>query len=137
DVAGWGEWTGDAGKILQPLSALVLAAGYSSAIVLAFQHGRGRAFFDLFRPVGQMALTNYLIQGLAYGLVLFGVGPGLALAGRIGSAAMVGTCVAFFVAQWRFSRWWLAHYRFGPMEWLWRWLAYGARPELKSRGALA
>jgi uncharacterized protein len=125
---GWGEWTGTAGHIMHPFSALVLAAGYSSAIVLAFQGGRGRAFFDLFRPVGQMALTNYLVQGFAYGFVLSGVGPGLGLVGQIGTTAVVAVCIAFFAAQIAFSHWWLARYRFGPMEWLWRWLTYGARP---------
>jgi uncharacterized protein len=124
----WSEWTVDAGKILHPLSTLVLAAGYSSAIVIAFQGGKGKAFLDLFRPVGQMALTNYLVQGFAYAVVLFGVGPGLALAGRIGTSAIVAICIAFFAAQIAFSHWWLARYRFGPMEWLWRWLTYGARP---------
>jgi len=130
----WGEWTDAAGHIMHPLTALVLAAGYSSAIVLAFQGGRGRAFFDLFRPVGQMALTNYLVQGFAYGFVLAGVGPGLGLAGRIGSTAVVAVCIAFFAAQIAFSRWWLARYRFGPMEWLWRWLTYGARPGFQRSG---
>jgi uncharacterized protein len=128
DFLGWGGWTADVGKVLPPLASLVLAAGYSSAIVLSFQGGRGRAFLDLFRPVGQMALTNYLVQGFAYAVVLFGVGPGLGLAGRIGATAIVALCVAFFAAQIALSHWWLARYRFGPMEWLWRWLTYGARP---------
>jgi uncharacterized protein len=128
DPLGWGEWTGGPAAIVQSLASLVLAAGYSSAIVIAFQDGRGRAFFGLLRPVGQMALTNYLIQGFAYAVVLFGIGPGLGLAGQIGSTAIVALCVAFFAAQIAFSHWWLARYRFGPMEWLWRWLTYGARP---------
>ena len=29
------------------------------------------------------------------------------------------------------SRWWLSRYRFGPMEWLWRWLTYGRRPTMQ------
>jgi len=25
-----------------------------------------------------------------------------------------------FAAQIAFSRWWMAHYRYGPLEWMWR-----------------
>lgn len=78
-----------------------------------------------------MALTNYLAQGLIYAFILFGVGPGLALAGRIGSATIFAICIAFFAAQTAFSHLWLARYRFGPMEWLWRALTYGERPPMR------
>lgn len=83
-----------------------------------------------------MALTNYLMQGLIYAFVLFGVGPGLALAGRIGTTAVVAICVAFFAFQTAFSHWWLARYRFGPMEWLWRTLTYGERPVMRRAAAV-
>lgn len=36
-----------------------------------------------------------------------------------------------------FSHWWLARYRFGPMEWLWRWLTYGTRPQFRRQVAVA
>jgi uncharacterized protein len=78
-----------------------------------------------------MALTNYLVQGFLYGLVLFGVGPGLGLAGRIGTSVVIPICLAFFGLQMAFSHWWLTRYRFGPMEWLWRTLTYGERPKFR------
>ena len=34
-------------------------------------------------------------------------------------------CAALFGAQMALSAWWLARYRFGPAEWLWRTLTYG------------
>lgn len=131
-LIGSGEGWRMLGGALRSPAALILVAGYASAIVVAYQQGAGRKFFGWFGPVGQMALTNYLVQGFIYAFVLFGVGPGLALAGRIGSTAVLAICIAFFAAQIVVSRLWMARYRFGPMEWLWRWLTYGgARPPMR------
>ena len=70
---------------LHLLAVPVLAAGYVAVIVVAFQGGRGRRLLAPFAAVGRMALTNYLTQSLVIGFVLFGIGPGLALAGKIGT----------------------------------------------------
>ena len=102
-----------------------------SGIVVALHTGLGKRLFRVFAPVGQMALTNYLAQGFIYAFVLFGVGPGLGLAGRIGTFAVVLISIAFFAFQVIFSHWWLARYRFGPLEWLWRTLTYGERPQMR------
>ncbi len=125
------------GQILRSPAALVLAAGYCAAIVVALHRSWGKRLFRPFGPVGQMALTNYLAQGLLYGFVMSGVGPGLALAGKIGSFAVLISCILFFALQVWFSHWWLARYRFGPMEWLWRALTYGERPPFRIAPAQA
>jgi len=118
-------------KSLRSPAALILAAGYCSGIVVALQAGWGQRIFGPFGAVGRMALTNYLAQGFLYAFVLFGAGPGLGLAGRIGSTAVVLTCLAFFAFQIVFSHWWLTRYRFGPMECMWRALTYGERPRFR------
>jgi len=132
----WGEDAETVGDILRSPAALLLAAGYASAIVVALHSGRGSRLWKSLAPVGQMALTNYLAQGLIYAFILFGVGPGLGLAGRIGSFAVVLISVAFFALQVALSNWWLARYRFGPMEWVWRTLTYGERPVMRRAVAL-
>jgi uncharacterized protein len=118
-------------EILRSPVALILAAGYCAGVLVALQRDWGRRLFGPFGAVGRMALTNYLAQGLIYAFVLFGVGPGLALAGRIGTTAVVLICIGFFAAQVAFSHWWLARYRFGPMEYVWRTLTYGERPPMR------
>lgn len=135
--APFGEGTKQLGDVLRSPAALLLAAGYASGIVVALHSGWGTRFWRMLAPVGQMALTNYLAQGFAYGFVLFGVGPGMALAGKIGSTAVLAICIAFFALQIAFSHWWLARYRFGPMEWLWRMLTYGGRPRMRRAGPAA
>ena len=119
------------GRALRSPAALILAAGYCAAILVALQKRWGRQMFGIFAPVGRIALTNYLIQGLLYSAVLYGPPLGLGLVGKIGSFSVLMMCIAFFAAQTAFSHWWLARYRFGPMEWLWRTLTYGERPGMR------
>ncbi len=76
-------------SLLRSPAALLLAAGYAAAISTALHGARGRRVWSPFAAVGRMALTNYLVQGFLYAFVLYGVGPGLGLTGRIGSAAIV------------------------------------------------
>ena len=119
------------GRVLRSPGALILAAGYCAGVVLALRKRWGRRLFGPFGAVGRMALTNYLAQGLIYAFVLTGVGPGLALDGKLGSFAILLICIAFFAFQMAYSHWWLARFRFGPMEWLWRALTYGERPRFR------
>ena len=125
------------GECLHLLAVPVLATGYVAALVVAFEGGRGRALLAPFGAVGRMALTNYLMQSLAIGFVLLGVGPGLALAGKIGTTAVAGIVVVSFALQIIFSRWWLSLFAYGPAEWVWRALTYGERPAMKLRPRLA
>jgi uncharacterized protein len=113
------------------ISVPVLAAGYVAALVVGYESGRLRHWLAPFAWTGRMALTNYLTQGLVIGFVLFGVGPGLALAGKAGTCLMAGIAVGVFALQMLFSRWWLSRYRFGPLEWVWRALTYGERPRMR------
>jgi len=106
----------------------VLALGYVSAVVALFHSPRGARLLAPFAWVGRMALTNYLTQSLVIGFVLFGVGPGLALAGRVGTCTLAGIVVLAYALQIVFSRWWLGRFAYGPAEWLWRALTYGKRP---------
>jgi len=118
---------------LHLLAVPVLAAGYVAGIVVAFQGGLGRRLLAPFAAVGRMALTNYIVQSLVIGFVLFGIGPGLALAGKIGATALSEIVVVVFIAQMAFSSWWLRHFAYGPAEWVWRALTYGEPPAMKNR----
>jgi uncharacterized protein len=136
DLPGEAEGWKTFADIIRSPAALILAAGYCAGIVVALRSGWGRRIFTPFGAVGRMALTNYLAQGFIYAFVMFGVGPGLGLAGKIGDFAVVFICLAYFSLQIVFSHWWLARYRFGPMEWVWRTLTYGERPMMRRQSPL-
>lgn len=129
----WDHWELVA-ECVHHLALPILSAGYLCAVVVGLHHPSVRSFLTPFAHVGRMALTNYVAQSFVIALVLFGVWPGLALAGRIGTTYLTLIVVVAFVLQILASRWWLARYAFGPLEWVWRGLTYGTWPALR-RGA--
>ena len=102
---------------LMSLGNLPLALGYLAVVVL-LATGPLHNALGLLAPAGRMALTNYLLQSVVGTLVFYGYGLGMW--GEIGRSGQVGIVLVVFVAQVAFSHWWLARFRFGPMEWLWR-----------------
>ena len=103
---------------------LALAFAYVSVLVLLFhRNATWSRRLGYLAPVGRMALTNYLTQSLLYLVLLTGLGFGLY--GEVGPAWCVALAFMIFAAQMALSRWWLARYRFGPAEWVWRSLTYG------------
>lgn len=110
-------------EILHRAGQLTLALGYSAGLVVLMQGERWRRLLSGLGDVGRMALTNYLMQSLVYLFVFYGFGLGLMRYG--GALTCLGIAVVTFALQIAFSRWWLARFRFGPAEWLWRSATYG------------
>ena len=50
-----------------------------------------------------------------------------------GPALVLPVAVAIFAAQVLMSAVWLRHFRFGPIEWLWRSLTYRKRQPMARR----
>jgi uncharacterized membrane protein YeiB len=110
---------------------LPACVGYIAAVVLLFQ-GRMRNWLALLAPVGRMALTNYILQSALGTLFFYGYGLGQWGMPR---AQQVLYVLVVFALQVLLSRWWLAKFRFGPMEWVWRWITYAKRPPLRVAAA--
>ena len=64
-----------------------------------------------------MALTNYLLQIAALDLLFSGYGAGL---GQIRPVVGLPFALGCFAVECAFSSAWLARFRLGPAEWLWR-----------------
>lgn len=110
-------------EILHRAGQLTLALGYGAGLVVLMQGVRGPRLLSGLGDVGRMALTNYLMQSLVYLFVFYGFGLGLMRYG--GALTCLAITVGTFALQIAFSRWWLARFRFGPLEWLWRSATYG------------
>jgi uncharacterized protein len=99
-----------------------LSAVYLSLVTLLFWRQPTRGLLAQLAPMGKMGLTTYLLQTV-FGLTLF-YGIGFGMLGHLGTAASVAAGIAFFVVQILISRWWMARFSMGPVEWLWRSLTY-------------
>lgn len=132
----WSHWFALA-RAAHAVSVPLLAAGYLCAIVVALHTVRGHRWLAPFADVGRMALSNYVAQSFVIGFVLFGIGPGLALAGRVGPAYLTLIVIVVYSIQVVASRWWLQRFRFGPLEWAWRGLTYGSFPEMRRTDVLS
>ena len=98
----------------------LLAAGYVAALMLAGPPLMARLASWL-APVGRMALSNYLLQSLLGTFLLQGWGMGWGAVLR--PVEMLALAGAIAAAQLVLSRCWLAYFRQGPVEALWRTLA--------------
>lgn len=80
---------------------------------------------------GRMALTNYLAQSLV-GLILFS-SIGFSRYETFAPSETFAIACAVFCCQTVVSWFWLRHYNFGPLEWVWRCLSYGKLLPLRKR----
>ncbi|NRD46283.1 DUF418 domain-containing protein [Corallococcus exiguus] len=110
-------------RTLREVGYLFMGCGYAAAFALLFQKERWRKVLGVLTPAGRMALTLYLTQSVI-SIALYD-GWGLGLVGHTPPSRTVLMCLGVFAAQVAFSHWWLARFRFGPVEWLWRSLTYG------------
>src|SRR5690606_14476625 len=109
-----------------------MALGYIGIVVLAWL--AGTRWLRVVAPAGRMALTNYLLQSVVGTLLFYDYGLGLW--GDVSRAGQTLLVFAVFALQVAASHWWLARFRFGPMEWLWRAFTYWQWPVMR-RAAIA
>jgi uncharacterized protein len=100
---------------------LALSAFYLLALVAIGTSPTLQRFVRPFQQLGRMSLSNYLLQSVAMMLLLHG--PGLRLAGSIGTATTAVIAAAVYAAQVAFSTLWLRYRSIGPAEKFWRRLA--------------
>ncbi|MFB4276994.1 DUF418 domain-containing protein [Nonomuraea sp. MTCD27] len=121
-------WTGSVhkfwGEAVDLVTAPLLAAAYAATFLRVLPYAP-RVARALAAP-GRMALSNYLAQSLICALIF--TGYGLALLDRVSPPLEVLIALGIFAAQVLYSRRWLKRHRYGPVEWLLRFLTYWRRP---------
>ncbi len=97
---------------------------YIAAFIKLFHYNWFIKLTSPFAFVGRMALTNYILQSVLYLVLFFHCTYALKLYGKLTLTETYLLAVIFFIIQIFFSRWWLKRNAQGPVEYLWKKLAY-------------
>ncbi|MCF8368300.1 MAG: DUF418 domain-containing protein [Bacteroidales bacterium] len=102
------------------LMNLFLASSY---ILIIFHFvSFGGALLAPFAYAGRMSLTNYIMQSILFSIIFYGWGFG-----QFGSQKpydLMGYALGIVIIQMILSYFWLKYHKQGPLEWMWRKLAY-------------
>ena len=115
-------------QMLLNLGNLPTCLAYLSIVVLMLHSNSVFSKIKVLAPFGRMALTNYLMQSLVQASFFYGWGLGHFGLGR---AQQLGFAVCVICLQVLFSHWWLARFRYGPLEWVWRAVTYWQIPAMR------
>ncbi len=77
---------------------------------------------DALAAVGRMALTNYIMHSVICAIIFTGVG--FSMFGKLQRYELYYVVIFIWIFQLIVSPIWLKYFRFGPLEWIWRTLAY-------------
>jgi uncharacterized protein len=102
--------------------SVLVALGHVALIVTVYKQGWLAWLTIRLAAVGRTALSNYLLQSIICTTIFYGYGLGLF--GHVDRFALQGFVLAVWSVQLIVSPIWLARFRFGPAEWLWRSLTY-------------
>ena len=103
----------------------LIALGWTGLIMLWCQSSRAPALQERMAAAGRMAFTNYILQTVICITIFYGTGFGYFE--RVPRTGQILIVFAIYAAQLAIAPLWLRHFRFGPLEWLWRSLTYGKR----------
>ena len=107
------------GSILLPtLFRPLMIIGWACLIILLARPG---ALTTRIAAAGRMAFTNYLCTTILCTTLFYVYGFGLY--GHLSSAELYPVVFAVWAVMLLWSKPWLEHFRYGPLEWLWRSLA--------------
>lgn len=91
-------------------------------VLFWFRRGDGYRAQRFLIPYGRMSLTNYIVQSIIGCSIYYGYGLGLWRFSGATCSLLIG--FGIFLLQWGYSRYWLSHFRQGPLEYLWKRLTW-------------
>lgn len=102
---------------------------YASSIILMSRKAFWQRKLRFFAAVGRLSLSNYLFQSIVGTLIFYSYGLGLY--GKVSPFFGLLLVAGIYTIQVLLSKWWIARFRIGPVEWLWRSLTYGSRQKFR------
>lgn len=114
-------------QIAYPLAGLLIAGVYVCLLLVLLRTPLRPVLQAVFAPLGRMALTLYLGTSAIVLALAYAVG----LSEDWSSNEVLVIAGSLLAAQWVFSTLWFRRFRYGPVEWAWRWATWLVRPPLR------
>ena len=114
---------------------LASTVGYAALAVILARRFADSAIGERLIACGRMAFSNYIATSLVMTFVFHGWGLGLFA--RFGRFELMAFVLLGWALMLAWSKPWLARFRFGPLEWLWRSLTYGKMAPMRRPLAIA
>lgn len=100
------------------IASVPIALAHASIVILLARSGLLRSLANALAAVGRTAFSNYLLTSIVMTSIFYGWGLGYF--GHVERPAAYLFVLGMWAVQLLLSPLWLAHFRMGPMEWLWR-----------------
>ena len=111
------------------LGRITTTLGHVGFWMLICKRGWLKFLTDRLAAVGRMALTNYIMQSVIGAIIFTGIGFGLY--GSLERFELYYVVAGIWLFQLIVSPVWMKHFRFGPLEWLWRSLTYKQKQPMR------
>jgi uncharacterized protein len=115
--------------ILYEPARIPMCMAHVAVVMMIVKAGLLRPLTSRLAAVGQMALSNYILQSLICSTIFYGYGFGLF--GSLERYQVYYVVLGCWIVHLLWSPWWLQRYRFGPLEWCWRSLTYWRRQPMR------
>lgn len=112
---------------------IAMTFGHAGLLLLICRTGALPRVRARLAAVGQTAFSNYILHSFIYGFTFYGYGFGLF--DKLQRYQIYYVVLGMWAISLLISPWWLARYRFGPLEWCWRSLTYWKRQPMRQRVA--
>ncbi|SIN59554.1 uncharacterized protein SAMN02745824_0082 [Parasphingorhabdus marina DSM 22363] len=110
-------------------SRMLLTLGFAALLILLIQKLAHHSILQRIAAAGRVAFTNYLGTSILMTFIFYGWGLGLF--GQFGRAELYLFVLGTWIVMLLWSQPWLSHFRYGPLEWLWRSLARGQMQKMR------
>jgi uncharacterized protein len=104
------------------IGQLPIALGLAALLTVDANRLVATSLGSRFAAAGRMAFSNYL--GTSFLMMFVFHGWALGLFAQLHRIELLFVVIAVWAGMLLWSKAWLAHHRYGPLEWLWRCLTY-------------
>ena len=107
----------------------LVSLAWASLVMILVRQARLPWLMERLQALGRMALSGYLLTSLMGTALFYGIGLGLF--GSVDRSGQMLIVLGIWLLLLVLAPLWLRFFRYGPVEWLWRWATYGDRPPLR------